>query len=240
MLIRAEKLAMAEKEFAMQRQLSLLAAKKRAAAAPAPAPASEETAAGPPRAFVLMVEESDLVPIKQKLQILTPSLSDLEQCIRRELKLDVDVTVWAGGNPIGKLDQLQSKCKVSVRQRVASKVASSEAPGVTTFKLMVSENEVVKMKCKVKVPASSMHELEVALAAKLQIPNTFSICPFDKDFGEYVEGVQFADMPPVAEVQLRTKTEETAVTREVKMAESAPAPPAIEALQVPTSPHATL
>ena len=57
--------------------------------------------------------------------------------------------------------------KIEVRNRVAQVIQVAAAG--KEFKLLVSENELVAQKFKVKVTANSMDELEEAIAAKASV-----------------------------------------------------------------------
>ena len=246
MKIRKEKQAMAEREFEIQRQLELLAMRKRVAAAQQPASSA--------RKFLFIVEENELVAIKRKVEVAAYNLAELEEALRVELSLAVGVNIWVAGQsaPTRSFAEVPQKGKITLcpapAPAPAASVAAAGAGTGIAFKLLICENETVKMKCTQRVTASSMEELELALADKLDIPATFIVCPFDPDFQEFVEGVNFDDLPPKGQVELRPKPAPEAVEDDIQpepVAAPAPAPapaptPAPEAVAVAVADSAAL
>jgi hypothetical protein len=206
-----EQIRMKEREFEVQRQLQILEARKRAAlqqraqaAAPAPAPAP----AGRGTSYSLLVQESELVKNKQRVSVTAATLTQLEAALQAELNLHIDITIFIDGTAATAIDAVPTKGKIEVRNRVAQ-VVEVVAAG-KEYKLLVSENDIVAQKFKVKVTASSMEELEEAIVAKahaagMEIQQSFMVCPWDEDFDEFIDGVKWKDFPQTGKVELRPR-----------------------------------
>jgi hypothetical protein len=123
------------------------------------------------------------------------------------------------------------------QQAVAAPLAVAGARG-DKFKLLVMPRHGQKQ-VKAQVTAGSMQQLEQAVAMKLGVPATFSLCPYDKDFGEFVEGTPFEDFPRTAQVELRPKAVAAPAPVEAAGASEQPQPDTAQAQSEAVS-HQTL
>ena len=69
---------------------------------------------------------------------------------------------------------------------------------------MVAAGELVANKRKVKVVAGTMEQLVEAIADKLQLAPTFTVCVWESDFEEFVPASDLSEVPLKAQVQLQS------------------------------------